>query len=405
MSGYRWRLLAVATGLYVGFGVVAASFSPLVGVIADDLDLTLGQMGAVLGAWQFVYLFAAIPAGRYLDRVGLRVGLSTGIALIVMSGLLRAGAGGWYGLLAAVGVFGLGGPLVSIGVPTLVSSWFDSDERGLATGIAVSGPVVGSVITLLTANAVLMPLFDDRWRLVVASFAGLSAVLGLAWFAVTARPPGTVEDPWHRPSVGRLDTRALMAIPIVRLILLIAIATFFVNHALANWLPEMLTDVGLSRTSASTWAAAISLSGLVASLTLPRFADARRRRPMLVGSYLVLGIGLMPLVGGWGLATAIGLLLVGAMRAIVLPIAMLFMMESDDVGPTNMAGASALYFTAGEIGGVTGPVAVGVLADRGGFGPAVWLLVGFAIGLAAVSTLLSSSSGSRPARPRSPRSG
>lgn len=401
MSAYRWRLLAAASGLYIGFGVVAASFSPLVGVIADDLDLTLGQMGAVLGAWQFVYLFAAIPAGRYLDRVGLRVGLGTGIALIVASGLLRAAAGGWFGLLAAVGVFGLGGPLVSIGVPTLVSSWFDSAERGLATGIAVSGPVVGSIITLLTANSILMPLFDDRWRLVVVTFAAFAALFGVAWFAVTARPPASVGEPWHRSAIGRLDSRALLAVPIVRLILVIAIATFFVNHALANWLPEMLTDAGLTRTSASTWAAVISLSGLLASLTLPRFADSRRRRPMLIGSYVVLGLGLVPLVGGWGVATAIGLLLVGAMRAIVLPIAMLFMMESDDVGPTNMAGASALYFTAGEIGGVTGPLAVGVIADDGGFVPAVWLLVGVALGLAALSGLLRPAS--PLATPRSPR--
>lgn len=130
--------------------------------MAEDLDLSRSQMGAVLGAWQFVYLGAAIPAGKYLDRFGLRAGLITGIVLITASGLLRTRADSWVELLAAVAVFGLGGSLVSVGAPTLVSRWFAPEERGLATGIAVSGPVVGSMVTLLTANSLLMPAFGGR---------------------------------------------------------------------------------------------------------------------------------------------------------------------------------------------------------------------------------------------------
>ena len=175
---YRWVLLASLFGIYLGFGVVASSPAPIVGTISTDLGLSRSQMGLVLGIWQFVYLASSVPAGRFLDRVGLRWGLLVGIVLVALSGLLRALAVGWGSLLVAVGVFGLGGPLISIGSPTLVSAWFVGDARGPATGAAAGGPVVGSVITLLSANGVLMPLYDDRWRLVVATYASGCAVSG-----------------------------------------------------------------------------------------------------------------------------------------------------------------------------------------------------------------------------------
>jgi MFS transporter, CP family, cyanate transporter len=387
-SAYRWRLLAVTAGLYVGFGLVAASLAPIVGPISDDLGLSRSQMGTVLGAWQFVYLGAAIPAGKFIDRVGLRTGLSTGIALIAMSGLLRAGAGGWLPMLAAVGIFGLGGPLVSVGAPTLVSSWFPPNERGLATGIAVSGPVIGSMITLLTANSLLMPAFDDQWRFVVLVFTGIAILLGCAFWVVTASPPGDVPNPWERVRKGNASTRELLRVPIVRTILLLAVLTFFVNHAMGNWLPEILRDHGLSPASAGFWAAIVSIPGLIAGIGLPRLAQPHRRRPMLMTSYMLLSLALVPLALGWGPLTALGVLVYGAMRSAVLPVAMLFLMDDDRVGPANMAAASALYFTAGEIGGVSGPVVVGILADQQGFGAAVGVLAAVALLLVAVSGLI-----------------
>ncbi len=390
----RWLLLAVAASLYIGFGLVAASLSPLVGTINDALGLTRSQMGAVLGSWQFVYLFAAIPAGKVLDRIGLRNGLLLGTLLIAASGLLRAAAVDWFTLIAAVGIFGLGGPLVSIGVPTLVSTRFESSERGVATGIAVSGPVVGSMVTLLSANAVLMPAFDDRWRPVVATYAMWSIGAGVAWWLVSAAVGDAHE--WKRPTLGRVNNRKLLEIDIVRLILVLAILTFFVNHAIGSWLPEVLRDHRLSPTAAGAWAAAVSVPGLVAGIALPRLATAERRRLMLVGIYALLAVSLIPLAISWSATTAIGILLYGAMRSAALPIAMLFLMDDDRVGPANMAGASALYFTAGEIGGVTGPVVVGIVADSRGFGPAVAIMVVVAASMALLATRLRATNQQRP---------
>ena len=60
---------------------------------------------------------------------------------------------------SAVGVFGLGGPLVSIATPKLVASLFDQDQRRFPTGLGVAAPSLGTAVALAATNPVLLPLF------------------------------------------------------------------------------------------------------------------------------------------------------------------------------------------------------------------------------------------------------
>lgn len=383
---YRWVVLGAVWGLYVGFGLVASSLAPLVGTISDELGLSRAQMGSVLGAWQLIYLGSAVPAGRLLGRIGLRWGLTIGIVLIVVSGVLRASAAGWTSLFAAVAVFGLGGPMVSIGTPALISTWFSGDTRGPATGAAVSGAVVGSVVTLLTTNSILMPLSGDRWRVAVLIHAAGAAMAAVVWLVVTSRPPKDQPSPWRAGTGPVAGSLTLLRVPVVRTVLLLAVGTFFVTHAIGNWLPEMLRDSGLSAARASAWAAVPSLVGLVGAVVVPRLAVPDRRRVILAGTYVVMAVSMASLVGPWSIITIGGLFAMGVVRSAVTPVVMLFLMDSPDVGPTNMAAAGGLYFTAGELGGVTGPLAVGIVAGSElGFAPAQILLAGVAGAMALLA--------------------
>ena len=59
-------------------------------------------------------------------------------------------------LLSAVAFFGLGGPLISVGSPKLISIWFNERERKLATGIYINGMALGSTTVLSITNSVIM---------------------------------------------------------------------------------------------------------------------------------------------------------------------------------------------------------------------------------------------------------
>ena len=65
-SSYRWVMLGLACFLYASFAIVNASLAPLIAPVAEELDLSRTAMGSILGAWPFIYLFVALPAGRPL---------------------------------------------------------------------------------------------------------------------------------------------------------------------------------------------------------------------------------------------------------------------------------------------------------------------------------------------------
>jgi hypothetical protein len=72
--------------------------------------------------------------------------------------------------------------------------------------------------------------------------------------------------------------------------------------------------------------------------------------------------------------TALDPLFVGLLgvRSAIIPLAILALMESPSVGPQNMGTAYGLWFAVAEVGGVTGPLAVGRIGDSNvGFGGAL----------------------------------
>ena len=85
----RWWKLAGVWFLYMSFGLSMASLAPLVEEVESSLRFSHAAMGSIMAAWQFIYLFAAIPAGLLLDRIGAKWGLAAGALVIGVSGMFR----------------------------------------------------------------------------------------------------------------------------------------------------------------------------------------------------------------------------------------------------------------------------------------------------------------------------
>jgi MFS transporter, CP family, cyanate transporter len=102
-------MLAGVWMVYFCFGSTAAAIAPLVSRITAELNLSHTQMGSILGAWQLVYIGAAIPCGALLDRIGPRRGLALGAAVVAASGILRGVATNYVTMLLAVGALASAG--------------------------------------------------------------------------------------------------------------------------------------------------------------------------------------------------------------------------------------------------------------------------------------------------------
>ncbi len=365
--------------IYTAFGLLVTLNGTLVPQMRADLGLSRAQMGVVLGAWQFVYIVTAIPAGRVVDLVGTRRAL-TGSALIMLAtAVLRTTATGFWSLLIPVAAFGLGAPIISIAAPKVAASLFDGSERRRAVGIYGTAPAIGGILAFTVGGSVIAPLVEDDWRLVTLIMTAVAGSSLVIWLLVSRGLDG-VMTPGTGPRFG--EYAALARRPIVVFVLLLSALNFFAAHGIGQWLVAILDDVGWSSSAASLWAAGGTAVGLVAMLTIPRHAT-RQRRALVLAAVLacgVVGTSLLLTLNVPQLALAIGL--TALPRVVIMPILSIILMEHDDVGPARIAAASGLFFSIAQIGGVAGPAVTGALSDGdGGFSSAlavhagVWILM------------------------------
>ncbi|MBO68414.1 MAG: MFS transporter [Acidiferrobacteraceae bacterium] len=358
----RWLVLTGVWLLYAVFGVSIASLPPLVSTIEADIGIGHGAMGSVLGAWQFVYILAAIPCGVLLDRIGGRRAFIIGSMLIAASMLSRSFVSDYTQLLVSVGLFGLGGPIISAGAPKIIAEWFEGKERGLAMGIYITGPGMGAIVALSLTNSLFMPMLDGDWRALLRIWGALAVIATLVWFAISRflRLRGEESRDVSNPvtSISRM-----IGLPTVRLVLLMSISVFFFVHGMENWLPELLRAGGMRLDQAGFWAAVPVLVAILGALTIPRLALPHRRVRILLFLFLSAGAASVLLQYPSGPSLWGGLLLEGIARSSMMTILILILVEIDGVGKKRAGTAGGLFFSVAEIGGVGGPLVLGLLYE------------------------------------------
>jgi len=384
----RWLLLSGLWFCYFSFGAIASSLAPLVMLIQSELTLSHAAMGSIMGAWQFVYIAAAIPGGLLLDRLGGRLALLIGMAFIALSAFGRAWADGYWTLLLAVMLFGIGGPIVSSGAPKVVTGIFEGSRRGLAMGIYMTGPTLGGILALTLTHSVLLPLFDQSWRSVLTLWGTVAVAAGMVWLLIASVAGRHVDgfEPGQDESTGapgvKTSVLKLVAIPGVPLVLAMSVGVFLINHGLNNWLPEMLRERGMSVTEAGYWAALPMLIGILGSLTIPRLATPERRFLILGLLCAAAAVSSFLLTLTEPATTTAALLVQGLVRSSLMTVLILTLVELPGIRPEQAGTASGLFFSAAEVGGVLGPLGLGLIYDvTHGFNAGLYALT-------AVSTLM-----------------
>ena len=246
-------------------------------------------MGFVLGSWQMTYIALAIFAGVIMDRWGIRRSIFFGALVIGLSAVLRSASTGFFSLLFFVALFGVGGPMISIGCPKTISTWFKGKERGTAVGIYTTGPWIGGMASLAATNSVVMPLTDYNWRMTFVWYGVMTFFFAGLWWALTRG--ADVETSTERFNVLRM-LADLFKIRRVRLILLSGLLAFGIMHGYFAWLPKILENGGMTPDRAGVFSALPFLTSIPAVLIFPRLV-----RPCFRGWL----IGLMALLAGFSI--------------------------------------------------------------------------------------------------------
>lgn len=358
-QAYRWVILLLLWLLYFSFGVVIRAPSPLVTPILHDLHMTYGQMGFVLGSWQMTYIVFAICAGVIMDRWGIRRSIFFGALVIALSALLRSASTGFISLLFFVALFGIGGPMISIGCPKTIATWFQGKERGTAIGIYSTGPWIGSMVSLAATNSVVMPLTHHSWRMTFLWYGVVSLIIALLWWVLAKDVDGRTSA--ERFNVLRV-LKDLLGVRRVRLILLSGLLGFGIMHGYFAWLPKILEDGGMSAAEAGVASALPFLTSIPAVLVLPRYTKAGFRDWMIGILAVIASLSILwVVILGWPVIP--GLLLFGISGPCLMPLLVLSLMETPEVASNYLGSATGVFFCVAEIGGFLGPFIVGSLVD------------------------------------------
>ena len=360
---YRWVILALAWLIYFSFGLIMSSLSALIIPIMRDLDLAYTQMGLIAGAWPLVYIFIAYLNGLLIDVIGPYRSLFIGVAVIALSEGLRGIAVNFLSLFVAVGIFGFGGSLISVGLPKLIASWFTGEERGTASGVYATGPAAGGMVGLMITNSFVLPAVGT-WRNVFLLYGLLGFLVSIIWLLLGRRPlPTSGKDKTEKIRIFDV-MRILLKLKNVWVIIIVGVGAFMLMHSFSAWLPTILELNGMTPALAGFTTSISSLFGIIGSLIIPRASYLVGSKKLTISFALfITGIAIFINGTSGGLTLWVGIVLFGLFQAALMPMLLLTLMEIPEVGSKYMGMAGGIFFTFVEVGGFLGPLITGYIKD------------------------------------------
>jgi len=181
-------------------------------------QLTDTQRGLVSSAFFWSYTALQIPAGFVVDRYGVRIPLAIGLLLWCAVSAATAASGALWHLVALRMLLGVGESMLFPAGLLWIRSHVEEYQRGLATGIFVSGSKWGPAIA---AQAGAWLIVHYGWRSMFLVMGLVGSVWVIPWLLLSreSEPPQAAMDarkkqPARQPDVPLLDllrTRAMWA--------------------------------------------------------------------------------------------------------------------------------------------------------------------------------------------------
>jgi ACS family hexuronate transporter-like MFS transporter len=178
-SNYRWTVCALiffATTINYLDRQIIGILKPL---LESDLGIGEKAYSHIIMAFQLLYGFGMIIAGRLIDKFGTKIGYGVSVILWSIAAMGHAlakgvlGFGFWRGFL---GITEAGNFPSAI---KTVAEWFPKKERALATGIFNSGTNVGAIVAPLAIPPMIVAW---GWQAAFVITGAIGFIWVVLWF-------------------------------------------------------------------------------------------------------------------------------------------------------------------------------------------------------------------------------
>lgn len=182
---FRWVICAV---LFIGISKNYMDRQVL-GVLKTTLQHDLGwneiDYGNLVFAFQAAYAVGLLLVGRFIDRLGARIGYGAAMVFWSLASMAHAFCNSLVGFAFARAALGLGESAAFPASIKTVTEWFPQKERALATGIFNAGSNLGAIITPLVVPWITIHL---GWRWAFLITGGMGVIWFLLWMGVYRKP-------------------------------------------------------------------------------------------------------------------------------------------------------------------------------------------------------------------------
>ena len=372
------RTIVVAAGSSVLGAIPVFMVGSLAVFIRADLDFGQTQLGMAVAVFFLSSAALSIPAGRVTERLGAR---KTMLASAGVTGIAMCGIGilatSWTTLMAWLVLAGMSNGVAQPAGNLALARGVTGGRRGLAFGIKQSSIPTA---TLLAGAAVPIIGLTVGWRWGFVGGALGAVVVGLIM------PKDAYVSPAVRSGKAMRDGDS----PVLPLVVLAMAATCgaAVGTALASFYVEGAVTAGFSPGFSGVMLVFGSATGILSRLAIGWYADKRVRGHLVLVSML-LGFGGIGFVALGMSAAHPALLLPGTVLGFAAGWGWpgLFNYIVVRLNPNAPAAATSITQTGVFLGGVTGPVSFGAVAENVSFQSAWFLAAGLQI-FGAVLTLI-----------------
>lgn len=349
----RWVFVSLSTLLY---WCAAHALRPYVALRLDDLQAGDAFIGLAVAAFPFLSLFLAIPAGRAVDRVGVRTVLGVSYAGMAALGI------GFAVVDTATPVLGLqmGNGVAELGAWLALQALASSSGTGatltrhlalfsLSWGVGIAiGPVLGAAV------------YDAHGFSSLAwVYVGLTTAAALVG-ALAPRMEVRRDVSVTTPSLV-MGTRVIARRPAVKAVLLASFVALFTNAIRSSFYPLYLERAGMPVARIGVLLSIMGVAMLAIRMVLPAMlARWSRGGVLLAGMWAeVVAMAATPVLGTWGLLV-VAAAVFGAGHGLNPPITVEMMAVHTEPGERGLA--MGVRVTANRLAQVLQPALFGALS-------------------------------------------
>jgi ACS family hexuronate transporter-like MFS transporter len=368
---WRWwpiALLFCATTLNY---IDRQTLSVLSAVLRRELQLSDLDYSNAVSAFLLSYGVMYAVGGRWVDLVGVRIGVTACITWWSLAGMLTGLANGARFLVFSRFLLGIGEPVIYPAGLKASAELFAPQSRALAMGVVSSGSSVGAVLAPPLIAAITLWL---GWRAAFLIPGALGLLLALWWyktFPSRASGPGAEPIAW----VALLRRRAVWSVVAPRLF------SDPVWYFYLFWLPDYLQRVrglSLAEIGLYAWAPFVAADvGAVGGGSISDFLIRRGMDPQVARRRVLYAVAAIAPLGGLAVlvqstASAILLMSVSACMTQVWAVN-IATLGAEILAPAESASILGLMGSAGSLAGAVIAQLLAVLIGAWGY-PAAFLL-------------------------------